>query len=44
MGKKKRIDQIKSKYGHDKTNKSSKDCTWSAVPDALLGVIAEEVV
>ena len=24
-------------------NKSSKDCTWSAVPDALLGVIAEEV-
>ena len=24
-------------------NKSSKDCTWSAVPDALPGVIAEEV-
>ena len=21
-------------------NKSSKDCTWSAVPDALLGVIS----
>ena len=25
-------------------NKSSKDRTWSAVPDALLGVIAEKVV
>ena len=24
-------------------NKSSKDCTWSAVPDALLGVTVEEV-
>ena len=24
-------------------NKSSKDCTWSAVPDALHGVIAEGV-
>ena len=24
-------------------DKSSKDRTWSAVPDALLGVIAEEV-
>ena len=27
----------------DLVNKSSKDCTWSAVPDALHGVVAEEV-
>ena len=25
-----------------KDNKSSKNCTWSVVPDALLGVMAEE--
>ena len=30
--------------GEEGENKSSKDCTWSAVPDALLGMIAEEMV
>ena len=31
------------RYMERRKNKSSKNCTWSAVPDALLGVIAEEV-
>ena len=31
------------RYEVEEGNKSSKDCTWSAVPDALHGVIAEEM-
>ena len=31
------FDEVANSIGD--VNKSSKDCTWSAVPDALLGVI-----
>ena len=44
------LDKVTRTYGqelyaqkaqkHRKSNKSSKDRTWSAVPDALLGVIS----
>ena len=40
------LNQLQQKYQYKggkkarKYNKSSKDCTWSAVPDALLGVIS----
>ena len=39
-GEKEMKEKIEKKVIRRKDNKSSKDCTWSAEPDALLGVIS----